>query len=235
MTLNRGYAASTIVVSAGNPFCAEDTPFPEDISLEPEQDPLLLFPTERTSFTDQTVENVWCSEFSPEDDAAWSVATQRARAVGEWRIAAICRRETVTDWTLAITPFIARQIARARIYRVLTLNALRPAISALPFACGVVVGAVAVLFLTSGADESAARLTSQGATVAAGAPVPQKLASHLGSVVIPLQLWTSRRRRIRCPASLRKQRRRRNPRAHPGGADGKAAMVFRGSLRDADC
>ena len=104
-----------------------------DVTSDPEQDPLSLFATEHILLADQAVENDWFSESTPDDDAAWSVATQRDSAVREWRIAAICRRETFTDWALTAASK-ARQITEDRVYGVLKPNASSLTKFALPFA-----------------------------------------------------------------------------------------------------
>ncbi len=202
-----------------------------DVTSDPEQDPLLLFATEHTLLADQAVENDWFSESTPDDDAAWSVATQRDGAVRSWRIAAILRRETFRDWALTATSVIARRITADQVDGVLPLNESSLTRVALPFVCGLAVGGLAVLFLTSGLDGHASTLTSQPAAVTGRAPIAESSASQLapGNGLLAaaydakaVDSFPS----ISAEASTPAQR----PQGTSGSAD-EAAVVFRGSLR----
>jgi PEGA domain len=201
-----------------------------DVTSDPEQDPLLLFATEHTLLADQSIDDDWFSQSTPEDDTAWSVATHRNGAVKAGRIAALCRRETIKGWALAATTVIARRMTGDQVDGVLPLNESNLTKFALPFVCGVAVGGLAVLFLTSGLDGHASTLTSQPVAMTARVPIAEssQLAPSIGRpaaehVAKAVDSFPS----ISAEASTPAQ----EPQGTSGTAGDEVAVVFRGSLR----
>jgi hypothetical protein len=203
-----------------------------DVTSDPEQDPLLLFATEHTLLADQSIDDDWFSQSTPEDDAAWSVATHRNRAVKAGRIAALCRRETIKGWALAATTVIARRMTGDQADGVLPLNESNLTKFALPFVCGVAVGGLAVLFLTSGLDGHASTLTSQPVAMTARVPIAESSISQLAPsigllaaehVAKAIDSFPSISAEASTPAP--------EPQGTSGTAGDEAAVVFRGSLQ----
>jgi hypothetical protein len=200
-----------------------------DVTSDPEQDPLLLFATEQILLADQAVENDWFSESTPDDDAAWSVATQRDGAVRVWRIAAILRCETFRDWARTATSVIARRITADQVDGVLPLNESSLTRVALPFVCGLAVGGLAVLLLTSRLDGHASTLTSQPVAVAARGAIGESSNSQLArsSRLLAAAETVDSFPSISAETSTSAQ----EPRGTSGTRGDEAAVVFRGSLR----